>query len=292
MEKRRANFVVDRCRSLGAWLGLGRDARRETPTLSDSTVRLEAAPSDQAAQHARALEDASDLTRSRYVRMLAVVAHELRNPLGPMRNAVAAITCGRPEEVLRARLIIDRQITQMSRLIDDLMDLSRANLGKFSLVMERVRLDEIVDHAVRACRPALEGRNQRLVVAGNASGCDVSADPLRLLQILGNLLDNASKYSPDFNVIHLDVLAMDSQVVLSVTDYGIGIASEALGRIFEPFVQEVRASEFDRSGLGVGLAVVHDLVEAHGGRVTASSDGIGRGARFAVALPRFVQPAP
>lgn len=245
-------------------------------------------PQDQAARHARALEEASDLARNRYVRMLAIVAHELRNPLGPMRHAVAAISCERPEEVHRARLIIDRQITQMSRLIDDLMDLSRANLGKFSLVLERVRLDEIVDRAVRACAPVLEGRSQRLLVAGNAASCEVSADPLRLLQILGNLLDNASKYSPDFNVIHLDVRAVDSLVVLSVTDYGIGIASEALGRIFEPFAQEPRASEFDRSGLGVGLAVVRDLVEAHGGSVTATSDGIGRGARFVVALPRFV----
>jgi signal transduction histidine kinase len=185
-------------------------------------------------------------------------------------------------------LIIDRQITQMSRLIDDLLDLSRANLGKFSLVLERVRLDEIVDRAVRACGPALEGRRQRLLVEGSAAGCEVSADPLRLLQILGNLLDNASKYSPEFNVIRLDVRAVDGQVVLSVTDHGIGIASDALPRIFEPFVQEERASVFDRTGLGVGLAVVRDLVEAHGGHVTASSDGIGRGARFVVTLPSFV----
>jgi signal transduction histidine kinase len=269
METRHARSVVDRCRGLGAWLGLGSDARKES------------APS-------QALEDASDLARSRYVRMLAFVAHELRNPLGPMRNAVAAISCERPEEIHRARLIIDRQITQMSRLIDDLMDLSRANLGKFGLELERVRLDEIVDRAVRGCGPALERRSQRVLVAGNAAGCEVSGDPLRLLQILGNLLDNASKYSPEFNVIHLDVRAVDSQVVLSVTDHGIGIASEALGRIFEPFVQEARACGVDRSGLGVGLAVVRDLVEAHGGRVTASSDGIGRGARFVVAFPRFV----
>jgi signal transduction histidine kinase len=154
--------------------------------------------------------------------------------------------------------------------------------------METVRLDEIIDRAVHASHPALEGRCQRLLLAGDAAGCEVSADPLRLLQILGNLLDNASKYSPDFNVIHLDVCVVAGRVVLSVTDYGIGIASDALARIFDPFVQEARASKFVRSGLGVGLAVVRDLVEAHGGSVTASSDGIGCGARFVVALPCVV----
>ena len=146
MQTRHVKFVVDRCRSVGVWLGLGQNAVVDA-TPSAATVRP---PQDQAARHARALEEASDLARNRYVRMLAIVAHELRNPLGPMRHAVAAISCERPEEVHRARLIIDRQITQMSRLIDDLMDLSRANLGKFSLVLERVRLDEIVDQIGRA----------------------------------------------------------------------------------------------------------------------------------------------
>jgi signal transduction histidine kinase len=277
METRRFNFLIERCRGLGAHLGLGRDAREPT----SPTMRA-------LAEQAPPTEEATDLSLGRYVRVLAVVAHELRSPLGPMRNAAAAISHGRPDDLLRARAIIDRQISQMSRLIDDLMDLSRARLGKFRVVMERVRLDEIVDRAASACRPALEGRGQRLLVAGNSAGCELSADPLRLLQILGNLLDNASKYSPDSNVIQLDVRAMDRYVTLSITDSGIGISSEALGRIFEPFVQEARASALDRSGFGIGLAVVRDLVEAHGGSVTASSDGVGQGSRFVVALPRHL----
>ena len=240
----------------------------------------------EAVRQAQATEEASERARDRSVHMLAVVAHELRGPLGPMRNAAAVLGCERPVDAHRARLIIERQIAVMSRMIDDLLDLSRANSGKLGLVREQVRLDEIIDRAVEACAAALGRRRQRLLVSGSASGYELNADPLRLLQILGNLLENASKYSPVCNAIYLDIHVLESCVTLIVRDHGIGIPKEALGRIFEPFTQESRAAAFDRSGLGVGLAVVRELVEAHGGTIVVNSEGIGHGACFVVNLPR------
>jgi signal transduction histidine kinase len=279
--------LAGRCRSLVTWLGCIRRIRTESKALAELRRDLEEALErlQNAIDHGKAVEHAAELARARHVHLLAVVAHELRNPLAPMRQAAAILGCAQPGEALRARLIIERQIAQMSRMIDDLMDMSRASVGKLSLALEKVRLQDIVEHAAASCKPAFDRRRQRLLVTARAPAVQLLADPARLLQILVNLLDNASIFSPDCSAVYLEIQALERSVSIGVTDRGIGISSDALGRIFEPFMQEARAATFDRSGLGVGLAVVRELVEAHGGHVTVSSEGIGRGTCFVVTLP-------
>ena len=153
----------------------------------------------------------------------------------------------------------------------------------------RVRIDiaAVVDAAIEACRPAMDTRLQRLTVHLPTSALEVHGDAARLVQVLGNLLDNASKYTPDGGEIRLSVQARGDSVVVAVTDNGIGISAESLPRIFEPFVQDTQAIGFNGAGLGIGLTVVRELVEAHAGEVQASSAGTGLGSEFVVTLPLF-----
>lgn len=251
-----------------------------------SELKQALARSNQAWARVKSMSEEADGARAEEILRIAIVAHELRNPLAPMRTAAAILRCGRPEDTPRVHEIIDRQIAQMSRLIEDLIDGSRNRSGRLSIAMERVSLPEIVKQAVDASAPMLERRGQRLFVVGNSPGFDVVADAGRLLQILANLLGNASKYSPDGKEIRLGVSALDSLVALTVSDDGIGIAAEALADVFKPYMQESRAKTFDHFGLGVGLGVVRELVESHGGTVAVSSAGIGLGTCVVVTLPR------
>ncbi|MEO8525624.1 MAG: HAMP domain-containing sensor histidine kinase [Caldimonas sp.] len=230
----------------------------------------------------------AERARRKQIEFLAVVAHELRNPLAPIR-AVAELL-GRiepdPDGALsRLQAVIERQVVHISRLIDDLLDLSRADCGKLRLQTTIVDLQLIIEAAIDACRPAVQRRGQvlRLVL----SGCPlaVDGDPVRLAQVLGNLLDNACKYTPDGGTIELLAAVAGDLVVMSVSDSGIGIAPEALPYVFEPFAQEIREPGVAGTGLGLGLAVVSELVEAHGGCVVAHSAGRGSGSRFVVTLP-------
>lgn len=283
--------------SLSALLDPKGGVQRRNDAVLDRQTQRE----DALARMGRELEQANSallaaqLAENQAVQSLAVVAHELRSPICSIRNAMTILLRASPADTSRAWSIIERQIGEMTRMVDDLMDLSRANTGKLTLVLEPVCLRSIVERASANCASALNRRRQRLLIGGAGLDEALNADPLRLLQILGNLLDNASKYSPDCNAIHLDVQALEGHVRLSVTDRGIGISADALGCIFEPFSQEARAASFDRSGLGVGLALVRDLVEAHGGTVSAHSDGVGRGASFVVTFPccdRLLRGAP
>jgi signal transduction histidine kinase len=223
--------------------------------------------------------------------LLAFVAHELRSPLAPIRTAAALITIGGPEDLRRAQAIIERQVAHMSRTIDDLLDLSRARTGKLRLEPGMLDISEVVDRAVSACQPAMVRRGQRLEIRGPDGRCALHADVVRLTQILSNLLDNASKYSPDGQAISLTVRRVGRDVELIVADNGIGIDPASMERVFHPFAQDPHAIGFNASGLGLGLAVVHELVTAHGGHVVASSDGIGLGSRFVVTLPCAPMPA-
>lgn len=241
---------------------------------------------DHALEKVRAMSLAADRVRADEARRLAMVAHELRGPLAPMRNAVAILGRGRPEDTHRMQLIIERQVAQMSRMIEDLIDISRTRCGRLAIAKERVSVPEIVEQAREACAPMLARRGQRLIIDGDAQVLDVMADPGRLLQILGNLLGNASKYSPDGKDIRLEVSSPGGHVALKVSDEGIGISAEALAHVFEPFMQEPRASNFNHSGLGVGLSVVRELVDAHAGTVGVRSAGAGCGSCFVVTLPR------
>jgi signal transduction histidine kinase len=232
-----------------------------------------------------AREVAADLTVSRQIEFLAFVAHELRNPLAPIRTAAALLTRANAKELERAQHVIERQVTHLGRMVEDLLDMARGHMGKLRLAIETVELEDCIELAAAACHPAMERRHQRLEIRGLGQGCPMQADPVRVTQILSNLLDNASKYSPEGVVVHLEVRRLAETVEMTVIDAGIGIAAAALSTVFEPFAQTAQAVVFNASGLGIGLAVVRELAQSHGGRVTAFSEGVGRGSRFVVTLP-------
>jgi len=254
--------------------------------LSEARQQLQVA----AAEIAR-MKLAAESVRARQMEFLAFVAHELRNPLAPLRTAASVLSHGRPEDAVAMRTIIERQVAQMSRMIDDLLDVSRASTGKLRLIAGCVDINDLVAHAIENASSAMAKRGQRLEVDGLEGAGHLDGDLTRLIQVLSNLLDNASKYSPDGQTIWLSVRLLEHSVELAVVDSGIGMSIQALKNIFDPFAQELHAVGFNASGLGIGLAVVRDVVEAHGGRVTASSAGLGHGSRFVVTLPRRALPA-
>jgi diguanylate cyclase (GGDEF)-like protein len=240
-----------------------------------------------AALSAQELQAAAEQAQRRQTEFLAVVAHELRDPLTPIRTAAALLSDVRTQEplLLQVQAVMERQVLHMSRLVNDLLDVSRVNTGKLSLERRVVEMAGIVDEAVDACRPAMDTRLQHFVVQVPARALEVDGDPIRLVQILCNLLDNASKYTQVGGEIRLSVVATGAAIVLTVADKGIGITAEALPNVFEPFTQDAHATVFNRDGLGIGLTVVRELVEAHGGTVVASSPGSGLGSQFVVTLP-------
>jgi PAS domain S-box-containing protein len=222
---------------------------------------------------------------------LATLAHELRNPLAPIRNAVEILNAkGTPDPDLRwGRDVIDRQVRHMARLLDDLLDVSRISHGKMELRKVRVELAAVVRNAVETSRPLIEAGGHELTVALPPAPLFLDADPVRLAQAFSNLLNNAARYTEAGGHIRLGVERQGSDVLVSVKDDGIGIAAEALPRIFEMFAQAKPALERSQSGLGIGLSLVKGVVELHGGRVEARSDGPGRGSEFIVRLPVLIE---
>jgi PAS domain S-box-containing protein len=218
---------------------------------------------------------------------LATLAHELRNPLAPLRNGLEVMkrAAGNPEAVEKARAMMERQLAQMVRLIDDLLDVSRITRGKLELRRQRVDLAAVVQSAVEASRPLVEAAAHRLTVALPPEPVPLDADPVRLAQVFANLLTNAAKYTDRGGAIRLTAERRGDEVVVAVADSGIGIAAEHLPRLFEMFAQVHTALERSQGGLGIGLSLVKGLVEMHGGRVEARSDGPGRGSEFLVRLP-------
>jgi diguanylate cyclase (GGDEF)-like protein len=240
-----------------------------------------------AAIGAQELQAAAEQAQRRQTEFLGVLAHELRNPLAPIRTAAALLGRVHTDEtlLLRVQAVIERQVAHMSRLVGDLFDVSRMNTGTLRLERRVVDMGVIIDAAVDACRPAMDTRLQHFGVHVPARTLEVDGDPVRLVQIVSNLLDNASKYTPDGGEIGLSVVVVDDAIVMTVSDSGIGVPAEALPIVFEPFVRDPRAIDFNAAGLGIGLTVVRELVEAHGGTVVASSAGSGLGSRFVVTLP-------
>ncbi|MBC7955318.1 MAG: PAS domain S-box protein [Cytophagales bacterium] len=220
---------------------------------------------------------------------LAMLAHELRNPLAPIRNAAEILRRhqGSDERVAKASEIIARQVTHMSGLLNDLLDVSRVTRGVISLDKERVDMAVAIANAVEQVRPLIEAKGHRLSLENCQLGTYVFASPLRLTQVIANLLDNAAKYSPPHSAITIDVTRSSDNVVVSVSDAGIGISADLLPRVFEPFSQAQRGADRSQGGLGLGLAVVKGLIDLHGGSVTAHSDGAGHGSRFQVSLPAY-----
>jgi signal transduction histidine kinase/ActR/RegA family two-component response regulator len=223
---------------------------------------------------------------------LAMLAHELRNPLAPIHNAVQILSVRghHPAEVERIRGLIERQLRQMVRLVDDLLDMSRITRGKINLCKETVDLARVVSTAVETSLPLIESKGHELTVLLPETPLQVYADATRLAQVVSNLLNNAAKYTEPAGRIGLAVERLDGEARVSVRDTGIGIAPDMLPRVFDLFMQAESSADRAQGGLGVGLSLVRRLVEMHGGRVEAHSAGLGRGTEMVVRLP--VPPGP
>ena len=222
---------------------------------------------------------------------LATLAHELRNPLAPIRNALEILRLNGPmPPVLKSTSeIIDRQLQQMTRLIDDLMDVSRINQGKIQLKREDVELATVLQAAVESSRPLIERSGHELTVVIPGNSVVIDADLTRLSQVFLNLLNNSAKYMDPGGRIEIRAEQQGSDVEVTVKDSGIGIPADKLPTIFEIFSQVESALSRSQGGLGIGLCLVKRLVEMHGGRIEARSDGIGKGAEFIVRLPVVVK---
>ena len=227
------------------------------------------------------------------IKFMAMVAHELRNPLTPIRLAAGLLINrddGSGTPLARLNVIIENQVAHMTRLIDDLLDGSRVSTGKLRLECTTVDLIGVIGRAADTCRPAMLAKHQQMTVTLPPGPLPFHGDPVRLAQIFNNLLENASKYTPDEGKIALAVTLQERAITVTVSDSGMGISNEGLTTIFGLFVQDTRALAHAQGGLGIGLAVVRDLVDAHGGTITARSAGRDRGSEFIVTLPR-VDPA-
>ncbi len=224
---------------------------------------------------------------------LATLAHELRNPLAPISNALYLLEQGgdRPEVAANARRIMARQLKQLVRLVDDLLDVSRITTGKLVLKKEQIELRRVIDNAVEIARPLIEARGHRLTVKIPEQTIHLNGDETRLAQVFSNLLNNAAKYTDLNGAIAVEVEVAAEEVWVSVTDNGIGMSQEILPEIFEMFTQAHVSPDRTQAGLGLGLALALRLVEMHGGTIQAYSAGVGKGSRFTVRLPLLLVPA-
>ena len=218
---------------------------------------------------------------------LATLAHELRNPLAPIRNALEIMRLTRePQTLDSARHIIERQLRQMIHLVDDLLDISRITQGKIELRPDRIDMLTVLQSAVETSRPLIEARRQELTLRlPPADSLTVRADSTRLVQVIANLLNNAAKYTPEGGRIVLGAWRDAGHAVVTVEDSGLGIPAAMLPRVFDMFAQVDRSLERSQGGLGIGLALVKKLVEMHGGSVQAESEGENRGSRFTIRVP-------
>lgn len=260
--------------SAGSLKGADGDTRGTIITLIDITER-------------KRVEAALFLADRRKDEFLAILAHELRNPLAPIRNALHILHSSKADRQMRerARDMMERQVDQMVHLVDDLLDVARITRGTIELQRERVLLKDVIDSAVETSQPLIEKFNHTLFLEVPAQPIYVNADPTRLAQAFLNLLNNAAKYSRPGGRIDLKVGTMNDTVSISITDAGIGIAQDMLPKIFEMFAQVDNSLERKQGGLGVGLTLVKNLVEMHGGSVDALSEGLGKGSTFTVTLP-------
>jgi two-component system, chemotaxis family, CheB/CheR fusion protein len=227
-----------------------------------------------------------------------MLAHELRNPLAPVLNAVQflAMSNGAPEptaaNVEAARNIIDQQVRQMARIVDDLLDVSRITRGRIALRLEAVDLTALVSKAIESNRPQFVSREHRLTASLPEGPLTVRGDITRLEQVIANLLNNAAKYTADGGNISVTLDRHGDRARLSVRDNGVGISPDMLPRIFDLFTQAEQSLARSHGGLGIGLTLVHRLVELHGGTVAAQSPGLNQGSEFTVELPLIVTAAP
>ncbi|MEP6922266.1 MAG: ATP-binding protein [bacterium] len=237
----------------------------------------------------RLIEQLRDQDR-RKDEFLATLAHELRNPLAPIRNGLQLMRLATNNQATldQARTMMERQVYQMVRLVDDLLDVARISQNKLELRKERVELAAVIGSAVETSRPLLERANHELLVELPSESMLLDADPVRMAQAFSNLLNNAAKYSHSGGRIWLTAEHRAGELVVSVRDAGVGIHADKLPHIFEMFVQVDRSLEHSQGGLGIGLTLVRRLIEMHGGSVEARSAGAGKGSEFIIRLPSIV----
>jgi signal transduction histidine kinase len=218
---------------------------------------------------------------------LATLAHELRNPLAPMRHAVEILKTINPAHPRQdmALAVLDRQVHVMTRLLEDLLDVSRISRRRLELRPERVALTSILEAALEISGPVIDAARHELTVRLPSEPVALEADPLRLAQVFANVLNNAAKYTDEGGSIQLTARREGQEVIVSVEDSGVGIANDMLGRIFDMFSQARPEHDSSQGGLGIGLSLAKGLVELHGGSIEAHSGGPGRGSQFVVRLP-------
>jgi signal transduction histidine kinase/ActR/RegA family two-component response regulator len=279
----------------GTIIGALSTAHLEIRRFSPAEMDLLQAFADQAAlaiwsvqslareQVARAEAEAANRAKDQF---LALLAHELRNPLAPILTAAAVVRrAGAPPAIERSLGIVERQAAHLARLLDDLLDVSRITQGTIELRRERVALDRAIGHALETTRPQIEAMGHVVSLSQPPAPLHVDADPTRLEQILVNVLNNAVKYTSPKGSIAVGVAEEDGEAVLKIRDTGIGISPDILPRIFDLFTQGDQSLAHTTGGLGIGLSLVRRLAELHGGRVSAHSDGPGRGSEFTIRLP-------
>jgi signal transduction histidine kinase/CheY-like chemotaxis protein len=279
-----ANFELqsEKTRALES---LNDELRHTNDQLSRSNLSLE----KEVRERTRAENELKDAVVKRD-EFLAMLSHELRNPLSPLRNASHMLMQGDTNDpkIIWSRGVIERQLKHMIRLVDDLLDVSRIARGKIVLVSETVVVADIIAAAVEIVQPLLEQKGQVLTLEPVDKGLCVRGDPVRLAQVVGNLLHNAAKYTGEGGRIVLAARMHEGRVEICVRDTGIGLSAESLPRIFELFTQIPSERANTGGGLGIGLALVRALVELHGGEISAASDGIDQGSAFTVRLPLLV----
>src|SRR5690349_10487723 len=276
-------YLVDAFNGMLAEVG----RRAEALEASNATLSRESA-------ERRDAEEALRVADRRKDEFLAMLAHELRNPLAPLRNALEILkhADGNPRAAAEARQMMERQLRQMVRLVDDLLDVSRITTGKLALKTEVCELHDIIRNAVDTAQPLIDARGHSLSVVEPDETVRIHGDPTRLAQVFANLLNNAANYTEPGGRIELVAVADAQTVTISVIDNGIGIAREMLQPVFQMFAQADESLERVHGGLGVGLTLARHLVELHSGTIDAHSEGIGRGSTFIVRLPRtFATPA-
>lgn len=259
----------------------GRESNRVSLIFSDITARKLA--EEALRNHANHLME-SNRRKSEF---LATLAHELRNPLAPLKNGVQLLKLSndQPETITRVRSMMERQLNQMVRLVDDLLDIARINSGKIELKTERLRLNDIVLSAVETSTPLIESCNHQFTVDIHNDAIQLNADAARLAQVLSNLLNNAAKYTPPGGEIRLSSWDDGLDLFVAVKDNGIGLSEDAIASVFEMFSQVGRSLTQSHGGLGIGLSLVRQIIELHGGQVSAQSAGPGMGSTFLIRLP-------
>lgn len=235
-------------------------------------------------QAARAAHERETASRAKD-EFLAMLGHELRNPLAPITTALGLMRKHRGGTPDKYHDIIERQVSHLSRLVEDLLDVSRITRGSIELHLEAVRIGSVLTRAIEAASPLVEQRGQTLSLSVTDDGALISADLTRLTQVFGNLLNNAAKYTDVGGHIRVEAVTNATQIVVSVSDNGAGIGDDLMPRLFTIFEQGRTTIDRAKGGLGIGLALVKNLVQLHGGTVTATSDGPGKGSTFVVTLP-------